>query len=743
MMTNNTELNAVLSKLKQRSLGSALAMLRLYAYKHPELAIMPQCDNIEDNYRVMSSYWKQGFKDEHLDKVYSDLIQRTYRLVSNTYIRQCAASSSYLSSVYRRVSSLNQDWSVDVLRNTLETYVQDSAILELEPEHVRNPKKRDLNIRHQQHLDELFDYIRTSPQWTDGICEAYVNILLSPTIDKIDQQLIVSAITLATMFVYDINKWKILATVYKESTDEHVKQRALIGWVFALNSSIDSIFPEQKAIINDFLKEDNIQNELFDLQLQSVYCTNAEKVHRTIRDEIMPDIIKHNNFSITPNGIEEKEDDAMQDILDASHTERNMAALEEKFKRMQDMQKNGADIYFGGFAQMKRFPFFDKVSNWFMPFYEAHPEVSFLYATENDYKMANMVIRNGAFCDSDKYSFLIAFRQVIEKIPTNMREMLSSNHLSTVDEDMMGGVTQSDRETPAYIRRMYLQNLYRFYKLYPAREHYRNPFSNIFFTNKVFENTSLSFKAVEIAAFLIKQDMHDEALMVLKMYEEKEPNYNYCMLMGYLMARDKEDNAATLSVVWYRKALEIRPDSAKALKGYARALYDQKQYEKATKAYEHLFSFTCDTVTSQYNYADCLVALKHYDGAKKVLYRLHYEHPDNIFINRLLAKVYILTSMFDKAIPFLQKLTIVDDVISKDRILLGLCYWFSGDINMAVSTFAKYLTQKYPRASVEQLFEHFQQDIIETESSIIYNNGISFTEIHLMAYSSVMYGSAS
>ena len=54
--------------------------------------------------------------------------------------------------------------------------------------------------------------------------------------------------------------------------------------------------------------------------------------------------------------------------------------MEESFQKMAEMQKQGTDIYFGGFSQMKRFPFFNELSNWFVPFYSHHPAVAEVYA---------------------------------------------------------------------------------------------------------------------------------------------------------------------------------------------------------------------------------------------------------------------------------------------------------------------------------------------------------------------------
>ena len=48
--------------------------------------------------------------------------------------------------------------------------------------------------------------------------------------------MLVSAITIATMNNMDDNKFGTLIDVYLNATDEKVRQKALIGWVFALSA---------------------------------------------------------------------------------------------------------------------------------------------------------------------------------------------------------------------------------------------------------------------------------------------------------------------------------------------------------------------------------------------------------------------------------------------------------------------------------------------------------------------------
>jgi hypothetical protein len=143
------------------------------------------------------------------------------------------------------------------------------------------------------------------------------------------------------------------------------------------------------------------------------------------------------------------------------------------FSRFSDMEKQGSDIYFGGFSQMKRFPFFYTLSNWFVPFYLGHPALESVRKKLGENKFLQILFNSGPFCDSDKYSFALAMGSIIDKIPDSVKEMLNSG------EAVLGPVASNiDKESTTFLRRSYLQDLYRFFRLYPYRQDFRNPFEN-------------------------------------------------------------------------------------------------------------------------------------------------------------------------------------------------------------------------------------------------------------------------
>ena len=74
------------------------------------------------------------------------------------------------------------------------------------------------------------------------------------------------------------------------------------------------------------------------------------------------------------------------------------------------------------------------------------------------------------FCESDRYSLAFALEQIINQLPSNIKEVIGS-------DAMLGPLAESDdTEDAISIRRTYLQDLYRFFRLYPTANNFINPF---------------------------------------------------------------------------------------------------------------------------------------------------------------------------------------------------------------------------------------------------------------------------
>ena len=727
-MQKNETLSQIIDLIEQRRLGRAVNALENFLLSHPSLKRdMESLMALQNDFNLMTDYWQRGFNDPEREQVYSQLLKRLYVLATNIMTRDKMANSRFLTSVHNRPRHIRKDWTMSNVRHQLEDFVSDVAMLELETDDNRQERRKQVYQDHQLLMHDLFDYILTSRLWKESLGEAFTDILLSPTIDTNDQQLIVSAITLSALNAFGFNKFSVLMNVFMKTTDPAIRQRALVGWVLCIDESKVSLYPEMAEMINKACEDETCRNELTELQMQLFYCMEAEQDQKKIHDEIIPDILKGSNIKVTRHGLEEVDDDTLEDILHPDTSERNMERMEESMKQMATMQKEGSDIYFGGFAQMKRMPFYNELSNWFVPFFPQHPAISNIWENTKGKKFLQIITQIGAFCDSDKYSFVLAFEQVLKQFPTKMLKMIENGEASPLP---LGGMIElEEQRQPAFIRRMYLQNLYRFFRLYPMRSEFASPFDDrekyLFFANPLFGKNKLQENMTEVAAFLMKHRKNDEALSVLSNCDLAANTFDYNMLMGNLLMRMPLDTELS-ATEYFRHALDLRPDSEKALSGYARAQFRYHHYETALTSYEKLLKLKPEHTGFMLNAAICMTNLQKNEEALKLLFKLDYEQPDNHKVKRVLAWVLTMSKRYEQAGKAYQQLLSQEKPEPVDMLNYGYCLWFQGDIMEAIVHFKQFLL-----TNGDENY-NLEQEFMGTEHSLIASHNITDTEIYLM-----------
>ena len=723
-MVSNKMLEEVYGWLVARNLYEAIVSMDVYLSSRPRQNDTHRLEAIRQDFQLMTDYWKRGFKDPQLPALYNNLLRRMYVLYANAMLSYAVGNSSYLSSVYMRLTLTARDWSVQALKESLESHVSELAMLELETANKQLEKRKDIYRRHHQLMSEWFDNVWLSTIWTDGQAAAMEELLLSPTIDSNDQQLLVGAMMIAAVNHFDVAKFRTLLHVYKQSTDEPVRQRALIGWVLALSDDIAvNLYGDALKEVETLLEDKKVCEELLQLQQQIIFCINAEKDHQTIQEEIMPDLLKNSNFKVTRNGIEEIEEDTLEDILHPDAEDRRIEQMEESMQKMQAMQKQGSDIYFGGFSQMKRFRFFTEICNWFAPFYMDHPGISEIVGNYSNNRFLQSLISVGPFCNSDKYSFLLAFGQVVDRIPQQLRDMLERGEASA------GEVLREEMRSPAYIRRMYLQDIYRFYRIYSYRSEFRNPLGEadggyLFFANRLFNKTHLEPYFNDMAAFLIKRKQFEDAGKVLENCGEARRNFRYCMMAGYLVQNGYYTFTPETNddIYFYKEAHAYEPANERALLGYARALFGNEHYDEALEAYNQLLEKQPEKKNYQLNRAVCLTRMEHYGEALKDLYRLNYENPDDVQVNRVLAWTLTCDGKYEQGEKIYSQLLSQENPLSEDLLNYGYCLWLGGHVDEAADCFHRYLKETDERPA----------SILLKEKELLREKGITEPEMQMM-----------
>lgn len=696
-------LSSAINNLMDKRLDLAIELLEQLYVQRPTLMGHSELETVKNDYQLMVDYMERGFTDDKRATLYITLLQRLYRVAADLEISWRCKNVIVYVDAFRVSDHLNT--SHDFIRSVLESFVSDVAMLSLLPEAERTEKAKDLYDRHQVFVNRLFNTLWTSCQWSDDDCEFYTGLMLSPMVDVVDQQLLVSAVTLGAMNQFDINKFKALTTVYQQSTDERVRQRALVGWVLSVFEGMD-IFPEQDEIIRKLCENKDTIRELYALQIQFFYSQDTEKDNEKLQRDIMPYLVDGSNITIGRLGIVEKEEDSLENILNQDAEDKRMEQMEEKVRKMMEMQKQGSDIYFGGFRQMKRFPFFNDLANWFTPFYIDHPALRTTIERIGQPNILQTITNQGNFCESDKYSLAFAMESIINQIPGNIKEMMGSEGVF----DPMG--TTLDKSNPTYICRAYIQDLYRFFRLYRSSNELINPFidnhkssfvaDTFFFVYKSFIGTGLDEYKMRLALYLYKHKNMDKLVELMSTFHVEDANYN--ILMGYInLYFGKPDVAYQI----FNMVLQEDTENQWALKGMARAAMDCEDYDTAEHTYSQLLRLEPDNINYAVKRCVTLLKTERYAEAREELFRLDYQYPDNMNVKRVFAWTMLLDKSLDKASQLYDRI-LSDAPMAEDYLNSGYCWWAQGNIGQAKNSFQTWIT--VTKGNKDRLLEEIRND---------------------------------
>lgn len=679
-------LNEVRSRiLESHDLGGAIRLLDETLANYSTLHGDERLEDIRLDYNRMKDFVLRGYSDSQREQLYNRLLRRLLTVVGDI------ALQAYLhhNPTYQAAAAKSRGLGVadDEVRARLEGYVQDIALLSLSPDEQR---RRQLIRDHYDWLSRLFDAILVSPQWNEARFRFWASVLASPAIDLFDASLLTSAVMLSCLNIFDVEKFHVLLHVAMSAGDEALRQRGLVGVAFALNAELGNmdLYPELQQWIDALTADAGRCRQLLEMQMQVVYCIDVDKDTATIRQDIMPGIMKNQSFTIDRDGIHEKADDPLDEILHGDDFDRKMEEMEQGMRRMRDMQERGSDIYFGGFAHMKRFAFFYVLSNWFAPFSPDHPALSEVSAKLPGPRLLERLGSHSPFCDSDAYSFALALSSVIDKLPAGVRELLGGGE-SVFAADQPA----ADHNAPARIRLMYLQSLYRFFRLYVRKDDFANPFdyakspARFFFIHPLFRPTPLRRLAVRMEQFMARRRRFDLLGELVGCWSEEPLSVEERRMKAvWLEKAGRSEEAAGL----YRMILSERPLDRMALAKVASFCAEQGDYPKAAEYYRRLCKAYPDKVDYRIRWAAALLWTDKGAEGLRMLYELDFSFPANPSVRRALAWGLLVQAKPKKAEEIYDRLLASGQQQAADQLNAGYSKWFQGKVSDAVVLFSSY-----------------------------------------------------
>lgn len=662
---------------------------------YPELK--DEAERLSADYDLLFNCYMSGVDDPKRVYILQSLAKPTKRLYRNFCFVEKIEQHSFLQAARKRAAQ------VDLLR-----------VAEMLPE-----KKGDL-----EWYNAVFSAVLVSWQWDERTAQEFCDLLSDPDTDPTFVRLMISAILLSCNCALDLTKVQCLVDICMKVQNVLVRQYAEVALVFGTASCDEDRFSDVMSAIEPLVNVPEYCEEFQELQKQIIICMDAEKDSVQVDKELISSLPKARVPKFVRN--DELEDTPIDEILHPEEEEDASEKLEASVRKMLAMQEQGSDIYYNGFSKMKNFPFFRRLSNWFLPFSVENPLLKPLVdALDGDTRMLKSLSQSYTFCQSDKYSFAFAVEASLK------RELASLK--SFIKEGMMFGGEPEALDQTMFVRRMYLQDLYRFFKVSPFKDAFSNPFEKVeqedkeeqmdhdysslydylgghysddeddeddeqtggmflkAWANEYFDELKPALQnvcrflykrkdydgVITFADVVVTEDFEDEEMLwYLIQAAAHENEYEYAMSLTFRLRKPLQN---TLQCIRLRAKCELM------LGDYNRALAD---YTKAQEMKPSL--------SNQIKIAYCHLMSDEVEDAMSLLFELDYKHPNNPDVMRSLAWGHLQRQNVDAALALYQKLQKMFKMDSpefdpEDIYNEGLCNWFLKDRKKASVAFHEYM----------------------------------------------------
>lgn len=624
-------------------------------------------EDIDRSYRYMLQYYSQGSPDEHRNEVYRQLVRRA--LLLNDDVLQARLQPESMLLYYQHLRSrLSRTENIEGLRLALESFVELGD-----------------TESHERNLGLLFDLIWTNGEWTAQDSASLLELIDSPLVMEDDSALVISAVTLSLMERFDPLKCIFLCQA-AENLSTAVSVRALTGLAVTLGGYKELIpyFPEVTNRIKLLQDVPGIAERMLKVQMSLLLCRETKEIDRRMREEFIPTMLRNPKL-----GDLMREELERDDVSPDWNEWIEKPEIKDKLMQMSELQMEGADVYMSTFSNLKNYPFFREIHNWFRVFSMDQPDVR---KALGDDALASTIgksmLASGIFCNSDKYSIALTFSQ----IPREQRDLLTGQineeALEAMDEKATSASPQNVTET--FSARQYAHDLYRFFNLFSRRHEFRNPFDgnlNLLTDSPVSPLLQTTESEQAIAAWLFGKNYYDEAVQAFRLMESTahpySTDYRFYQQMGYALQRTQSYKDALEA---YHRSDILQADNNWTLRHSAQCLRVLGQADEALELLLQAEKNSPDNLSLQIQIGDCLVDLKRYDDALTRFFKVDYLKPDYPKAWRAIGWCAFLAGRTDKSIEYYNKLLNAKPT-ANDCLNAGHAYFVDGNIQRAVSLY--------------------------------------------------------
>lgn len=592
--------------------------------------------------------------------------------------------------IFKDLKKQGEAIDIKEVKPTLEKFVSREAMLFLN--HDLSKEEQDqasarLYQEWEEYREKIFDRFVSSGYWNNEERAVVKDTILSPTVDSLTSQLLVSAITLSAATVFDMGKFTLLYDIYRLADDDEVKVRALLGWLLvSTNCGSYEQQPDFRSfaeqLTEDCKNDPDLLAEIIKAQKmlavtvfseqKSIDYTNdimaslSKRFLDDLRDKVA-DLLEADEDMRNIFGIEDDEETSEESPIrsDDTNTDEdripNLDADIESPLSMDEMMDKGIDILLPQFKMLRdQTEFFTHLYNWFIPFYLKNPHITeALGFVDEKRKFCKAFCSTARSCPADAYSLANLIVSHPNEIPENIVDCYDDpedeedgSESADEEEIVKEFFNEPEEHRAKRIRINYIRNLMRFSKFYIAKDEIFNIFDELdddkpayaVLAGPLFQDEFFDKYRMAIARFSFRREFPDLVEVMLEGVPCDTLEMHF--MKGWVCMQKGDHHSLRMAVDYFKKMLKIKPDMKQVYLQLGTCYRNLIQVDEYLENFDKLMEFK-DSFSEEELFELKLDKLKfivmnnRFEEAMPLAYELDYTHPENQMAGALLTQLLI------------------------------------------------------------------------------------------------------
>lgn len=593
--------------------------------------------------------------------------------------------------VFKDLKKKGEEIDVKEVKPTLEKFVSREAMLFLN--HDLSKEEQDqasatLYQEWEECREKIFGRFVSSGHWNDEERAAVKDTILSPTVDSLTSQLLVSAITLSAATVFDIGKFTLLYDIYRQADDDEVKVRALLGWLLvSMNSSCYEQHPDflsfAEQLTEDCKKDSDLLAEIIKAQKMLAVTVFSEQKSIDYTNDIMAslsnrflgnlknkvaDLLEADEDMRNIFGVEDDEETSEEESpirsVDINTDEDGDPALNvgvDSPLSMDEMMDKGIDILLPQFKMLRdQTEFFTHLYNWFMPFYLKNPHITeALGFVDEKRKFCKAFCSTARSCPADAYSLANLIVSHPNEIPENIVDCYDDpedegDGSETADEEEIVDefFKEPEEHRAKRIRINYIRNLLRFSKFYKEKDELFTILDELdddkpayaVLAGPLFQDEFFDKYRMAIARYSFRREFPDMVDVMLEGVPCDTLEMHF--MKGWVCMQKEDDHSLRMAVDHFKEMLKMQPDMKPVYLQLGICYRKLCQVDEYLENFDKLMEFK-DSFSEEELFELKLEKLKfiimnnRLEEAMPLAYELDYTHPESQMAGALLTQLLI------------------------------------------------------------------------------------------------------